>query len=78
MDCEDKVYQVILETHNLDVRVDLYWDKELAIEEARLIAEEFAGYYSFDVVEEGLEGCLYHAYWGNEGDNVVVKESCVK
>jgi hypothetical protein len=67
------VYLVILEDRHTDVSVDVYADKERAIQAAEQIRDSYE--YTPEEPDEDIDGWLFNATLSTEGDCIRVEEA---
>lgn len=69
-----KVYVMLTHDRHTEVEVEVYTDKDRAIEQARQAAMHSAGSED-DYEEEKIDGYLFSASYSCEGDHITVEET---
>lgn len=72
-----KVYLLIIEDRHIDVEVEVYLNKEKAINKAKMTAAIAVEYSHGEIEEQQIEGWLYFARYSVEGDCIRVEEKRV-
>ena len=73
-----KIYIIIGDHRLIDLSVRAYLDREKALDIAKEIAEEYAGYRGREVDFSFWPGCIYHGVYSDQGDSVSVYEKEVE
>ena len=75
---DDKVYLVITEDRHTDVQIEVWADKELALQRARKIATDMLSSWLGKLEIEDVPTWLYYARYSTEGDCVHVEEADIR
>lgn len=76
----NEVFVVILNDRHSDTEVEVWTDREVAIERARSIGKDIWKHYSArtgDYVEETIKGWEFYCRYSSEGDSVCVRKTIV-
>ena len=67
------VYVIIISDRHSDIGIEVWSDKDLAIDRARALAKSYNRFIA-DYCERDIRGYVFYACYSGEGDCVFVKE----